>query len=152
MDIQSLNTRIAAAFPAEPTPARDQVLYHGAYPGESELEEIKEFFACRPWSSITPKDIFDFRHALSFFSPSTLAYYTAAWMTCSLQDERRVDTAIEDLAGALGGADPGLWTQEQRSVICEWLLHFRRVPLKAVFEKAVANLGCRGWDPGSGQP
>jgi hypothetical protein len=141
--MHSLIARIAEAFPADRPPAKGGVLYEGAYPGESELEEIKEFFGSRPWNSITPDDVFNFRHALSFFSPLALAYYTPAWMMCSLLDKKAVDTGIEDLAGALESADATIWTREQRKVICEWLVYFRQVPLKTVVEKAAANLGCQ---------
>src|SRR5213592_3725227 len=124
MSISSLITRIASAFPTEPTPLKEDVLYKGAYSRDPELEEIEKFFGSRSWNSITPTDVFRFRHALSFFSPSALAYYTAAWMTCALLDDEAVDTAIEDLVGTLGKADLNLWTNEQRIAICEWLMHF----------------------------
>jgi hypothetical protein len=142
MNADTLIARIAEAFPTVPTPTKDTVLYEGAYPGESELEEIRVFFGGRAWNSLTPQDIFRFRHALSFFSPLAFAYYAPAWMTCSLLEQRTVDTAVENLTGALGEADRSLWTQEQQFLICRWLFHFSRVSLRPVFDKAVANLGC----------
>jgi hypothetical protein len=142
MDNRSLITRIANAFPVEPSPTKENVLYKGAYSGDPELEEIRDYFGARPWKSLAPIDVFHFRHALSFLSPLALAYFTPAWMTCSLADEATVDTAIQDLTGTLGRADPSLWTQEQRSLICEWLVHFRAVPLKPELEKAAKHLGC----------
>jgi hypothetical protein len=143
MSISTLITRIASAFPTEPTPSSEDVLYKGAYARDPELEEIKAFFGSRTWNSLTPADVFHFRHALSFFSSSALAYYAAAWMTCALLDDDAVDTAIEDLVSTLGKADPNLWTQEQRLAICEWLVHFNcsDLPsLKSRFESASKNL------------
>lgn len=145
MDSATLTKRIAVTFPVERIPSGEDILYEGAYLGESELEEIKLFFGGRNWNSVSPADVFRFRHALSFFSPLALAYYTAAWMTCALLDEDAVDTAIENLVSVLGRADPNLWTQEQRLVICEWLAHFNVSNLpsfKQDFEKAANNLGC----------
>jgi hypothetical protein len=146
MESATLIKRIVAAFPVERIPIGNDILYEGAYPGESELEEIRLFFGGRAWNSVTPSDVFCFRHALSFFSPAALAYYTAAWMTCALQDDNAVDTAIENLVSCLGRADPNLWTQEQRLVICQWLVRFNVSNLassKQDFEKAAANLGCQ---------
>lgn len=145
METSLLVKEIANAFPTEPKPADEELLYEGAYHGESELEEIKQFFRCRAWNSITPSDIFRFRHALSFFSESALVYYTAAWLTCSLLDEEAVDTAIENVVDVFGEVDPNRWTEKQRLVICEWLNHFNNVDLPSVkrsFEKAAKNFGC----------
>ncbi len=63
-------------------------------------------------------------------------------MTCSLLDEVAVDTGIEDLVGTLGRADVNLWMREQRSIICEWLIYFKDVPLKERFEQAIKNFAC----------
>jgi hypothetical protein len=145
METESLIDRIARVFPVAPIPDQGAILYEGAYRGESELEEIKAFFGGRAWNSITPRDVFRFRHALSFFSPTTFAYFSAAWMTCSLMDEGAVDTAIDNLVATLAEADPDLWTPGQRSVICAWLDHFDTVDLpsaKSHFESALRHLGC----------
>lgn len=144
MSTLSLLSQIDTAFPAAVPPSREDVLYEGAYRGDPELEEIREFFGGRRWNSITPSDVFRFRHALSFFSPSALAYFTAAWMTSALQDEEVVDTAIEDLVGALEKADADLWTREQRNAICDWIEHFScsDLPtLKHRLESALWNMG-----------
>ncbi|HXB59231.1 MAG TPA: DUF6714 family protein [Candidatus Acidoferrales bacterium] len=125
MKNDTLIKRILEVFPVDPPPSKEDVLYAGAYPGESELEEIKQFFGDRPWNAITPANVFNFRFALSFFSPPALAYYTPAWMTCSLIDEVAVDTAIDDLVSTFGRTDPKLWSQAQREVICAWLDHFK---------------------------
>ena len=145
MNDSSLKAQIASAFAAERPPFKEDVLYKGAYGGDPELEEIENFFGGRLWNSITPSDVFRFRHALSFFSPSALAYYTPAWMTCALVDDEAVDTAIEDLVGTFGETSPNLWTKEQRLAICEWLRHFydSDLPtLKQRFDKAMNNMGC----------
>jgi hypothetical protein len=144
METQSLIADIARAFPPAPAPNKEKVLYAGAYSGDPELEEITEFFGGRPWTAIGPKDVFRFRHALSFFSPSAFAYYIAGWMTCSLVAENEVDTAIEDLVYDLGRVDANLWTRQQRCAICAWLLHFKDVPLKERLQSAITNLGCEG--------
>ena len=140
MQAAPLLKQIADAFPPEPVPGRDEILHAGALAGESEVEEIRAFFAGRPWSSVTPPDIFRFRHALSFFSPRALAYYTAAWMTCALLDEDAVDTAIEDLVGTAERVEPDLWTRDQKAAILGWLLHFRDTgssSFRRLCEKAV---------------
>ncbi|MGD1086711.1 MAG: hypothetical protein ABSA47_18390 [Verrucomicrobiota bacterium] len=144
MEKSHLIKRIAEVFPVAPIPSKEAVLYEGAYPGESEHEEIKEFFGGRAWNRITPNDVFNFRHALSSFSPAALAYYTAAWMMCCLMDEKTTDTATEDLVGTLSRADANRWTEEQRRIICEWLAYFKDVPLKKRFEEATKNFGCKG--------
>jgi hypothetical protein len=145
MEAASLIKLIADAFPVEPIPAKDDILYNGAYPEESELEEIKLFSGGRAWNSVTPGDVFRFRHALPCYSPRALTYYTAAWMTCSLLDEEAVDTGIEDLVSAFERVKVNLWTQAQRSIICQWLIHFQDTgspSLKKRFEQAAENLGC----------
>ena len=91
----------------------------------SKSQEVRNFFAGRPWNSVTPQDIFRFRHALPLFSPSALAYFAAAWMTGALQDEDAVDTGIEDLISNLERSDPGSWTSIQRAAICAWLAYFK---------------------------
>jgi hypothetical protein len=60
-----------------------------------------------------------------FFSKRALAYYTPAWMTCSLIDEVAADTGTEDLVSTFERADLKLWSQVQREVICAWLDHFK---------------------------
>ena len=151
MSTSALIPRIASAFPTEPVPQPGDILYNeettykGSFPVDSELAEIKSFFGNRRWDLVTPQDVFQFRHALSFFSKSALAYYTAAWMTCALLDDEAVDTAIENLVSKLGKANPNLWTQEQRQVICEWLIHFNVSDLpssKHDFENAANNMRC----------
>ena len=142
MQDTTLITKIARAFPVDPRPTRDMILYEGAYRGDEELEEIQEFFADRPWNSIAPGDVFRFRHALSFFSPQTFVYFTPAWMTCSLQDEEVVDTAPENLMGILAEANPDQWTQEEKCVICEWLVHFSGRSLMEIYAQAMTNFGC----------
>ncbi len=145
MEARDLVALIATVFPSEPTPARGQVLYQGAYPGESEIEQVAEFFGNRRWGSVTTHDVFRFRHALPFFSPQALAYFTPAWMIASLLDENGVDTAIEDLVSNLEEADPNLWTQAQRAAICAWLNYFEPVRpggLKARFQKVAQRFGC----------
>lgn len=144
METIDLIRMIAAAFPVEPVQGPSEVLFEGAYPGESEHEEIKSFFGGRPWNCVTPEDVFRFRHALSFFSPSAFAYFTPAWMTCSLLDEGAVDTGIENLVSAIGRRE-NCWTQEQRRAICEWLHHFNTVDLESVrtdFAVALSKVGC----------
>jgi hypothetical protein len=144
METIDLMRMIAAAFPVEPVPGPSEILYEGAYPGETELEEIKSFFGGRPWNRVTPPDVFRFRHALSFFSPSAFAYFTPAWMTCSLLDEGAVDTGVENLVSAIGQAE-NPWTQEQRMAICEWLRHFDTVDLESArsdFAVALSKVGC----------
>lgn len=86
---------------------------------------MKCFFGNRRWDLLKPNDVFNFRHALSFFSELALSYYSAAWMTCAVLNEDAVDTAIEDLVGILQEADPKLWTSDQRDVIQDWLSYFR---------------------------
>jgi len=149
MSTSSLIKRIATVFPVEPVPQPRDILYNeeatyqGSFPVDSELAEIKDFFGNRRWDSVTPQDVFQFRHALSFFSKSAFAYYTPAWMTCSLLDEVAVDTADSDLVCSLvRRADENLWTQAQRQVICEWLSYFQDDPLKERFEEAIKKLGC----------
>jgi len=142
MSRQDLLRQIANAFSSSTPPAATGVLYEGAYSGDPELEEIKLFFGGREWQSITPSDVFRFRHALSFFSDCALAYYAPAWMSCSLLDADAVDTAIEDLAGTLGRKDPSLWTHEQRRAICNWLTQMRSIPLAPTLELALRKFGC----------
>ena len=66
MEKSVLLTQIANAFPEGPLPAKEDVLSKGCYPGDPESEEIKDFFGGRPWKSITPGDVFNFRPALCF--------------------------------------------------------------------------------------
>ena len=126
MDTKSLLARIARAFDAAPIPAEEDLLCETSYPpDESELQEIRDFFAHRPWGDVLAADVFRFRLALPLFSPPALAYYSAAWMTCCLEDYDRVDTAPDDLVFNLGRADPNLWTLDQRDVVCLWLDHMK---------------------------
>lgn len=150
MSTSSLIARIASAFPLEPAPQPEDILYNeeagytGSFPVDSELAEIKAFFGNRRWDAVTPQDVFQFRHALSFFSKSALAYHTAGWMTCCLLDAAAVDTGIEDLVDIFGKADAHLWTRKQRQAICEWLTHFDVSQLpssKSAFERATKNMG-----------
>ena len=121
MDSGFLLARIAEAFPPIPAPYAAELLGETSYPaGESELQEIQEFFANRPWSDVTPADVFRFRLALPLFSWRALAYYSAAWMTCCLQDYDAVDTAPDDMIFNFERADPNLWTRNQRCVISLW--------------------------------
>jgi hypothetical protein len=77
MSLESLIRRIRDVFPIAQIPSKDAILYKGAYANDEELEEIKSFFENRTWQSITPIEIFRFRHALSFFSPTALVYLYA---------------------------------------------------------------------------
>jgi hypothetical protein len=146
METIDLMRMIAAAFPVEPVPGPSEILYEGAYPGESELEEIKSFFGGRPWNRVTPQDVFRFRHALSFFSHSAFSYFTPAWMTSSLLDQAAVDTGIEDLVGALGRREIS-WTKDQRRAICEWL-HYSQLNIEDLesvrrdFAVALSKVSC----------
>jgi len=142
MSSQDLLRQIADAFSQSAAPGEGDVLYAGAYSGDPELEEIKLFFGRREWQSIMPWDVFRFRHALSFFSDSALAYYAPAWISCSLLDEDTVDTAIEDLVATLGRKDASLWTDEQRRAICVWLAEIRSIPDAKILELALRKLGC----------
>jgi hypothetical protein len=146
MTPDTLIAQISNAFPQNPAPSDKTLLYEGAYPGESELEEIKSFFAFRPWNSVTAQDVFRFRHALPLFSPSARAYFTAAWMTASLQDEDAVDTGTEDLISNLGRSDPKIWTADQRAAICQWLAYFKtrwQGFLAREIEAVETQMGCR---------
>ena len=149
MSTSSLIARIASAFPLEPAPQPEDILYNeeagytGSFPVDSELAEIKAFFGNRRWNAVTPQDVFHFRHALSFFSKSALAYHTAGWMTCCLVDAAAVDTAIEDLVYTFGKADANLWTRKQRQAICEWWTHFdfsQSPSSKSAFERAMKHM------------
>ena len=156
-----LITEITDAFPVDPVPEAGEILYNeqpgykGSFPAEDELQEIKSFFGNRPWNSISPHDVFRFRHALSFFSCRAFAYYTAAWIVCSLQDSEAVDTADTDLLFELTRKSPDCWTEKQQQVICKWLTHFRgqlnecscgfgglSKERTSDFEKAMENLHC----------
>ena len=143
MHISASIERIAAMFPEDKAPMGNEVLYKGADVADPDLAEIMSFFSGRSWRSITPSEVFNFRHALSYFSPCALAYFTPAWMTCALLDRHAVDTAIENLVGTLGEVNPAIWTQEQRLIICAWLAHFNTYNLnsvKALFERAGRNI------------
>lgn len=149
MNTSSLIKGIAAAFPTEPIPQPGEILYNeeaayqGSFPVDSELAEIKDFFGNRRWDSVTSRDVFRFRHALSFFSKRAFAYFAPAWMTCCLFDEVGVDTADSNLAGSLvRRADQDLWTQAQQHIICEWLSYFGNDPFDEGFREAIDKLGC----------
>jgi hypothetical protein len=143
MTASILIAQVASVFPIESPPAKEEILYEGAYSGDSELDEIRDFFGGRIWTSITPDDVFRFRHAVDFFSESALIYYTPAWMTCGLLDEEAVDTGNEDLVRALKKMRLNAWTKTQEQAILEWLIYFRdRSPLifQDTFEQAINNL------------
>lgn len=143
MNSELLAKRIANVFSTKPIHWKDDdILYADAYKNDEELEEIKGFFQNRSWESITPMEIFRFRHALSFFSPKALVYYMPAWLTNSLLDRDTVDTAVEDVSSILASGDASLWTQPQRAVLCDWLIHFKNCLLEKNFEMALSKLGC----------
>ena len=145
-DPSLLIEQIAAVFPVEPIPTAAEVIKEGLYE-DLEREEIREFFAGRPWTAVTPKDVFRFRLGLFDFSKRAFAYYTAAWMTCILLDLDAVDTADMELVSGLRTADPNFWTKEQRRVICDWLAWMEERDDLLPFERehvmaAAKNLGC----------
>lgn len=143
MQAEILLKQIRDAFPTSPIPSEAEILYEGAYRGESELEEIRLFFGNRAWNIVTPQDVFRFRHALSFFSSSAFAYFSAAWMSAAIQDTEAVDTGVEDLVHAITRVDPRIWKPDQRTAICEWLTHFSNLfPAwcKDDFERAIRKM------------
>jgi len=149
--IGSLIERIEAEFPEHESPGWDEVLYEGHYKNDPELEEIRQFFAGRSWRTVTPQDVFRFRHALSFFSAKAFVYFTPAWMRCCLLDVEAVDTAVDDLVWDLERKDPELWSEGQRRTICEWLRvmdrwnteHWESALFRASLLRAARKLGCR---------
>jgi hypothetical protein len=152
---ENLIRRIAEVFPVQPIPDRSEILPPDAYK-DPDWERIKDFFGGRPWTAITPQDVFRFRDALSAFSAKAFAYFAAAWMTCSLLDEEAVDTAIEDLIFSIarahrstGRRDVNLWSDEQKAVICEWIKYFEaKYGDSEIFvedcQAAYRNLACGG--------
>jgi len=105
MDPAQLMAQIVAAFPLDPRPTLDEIIFKGTYCGDEE-KEIRLFFNSLPWTSVTPQDVFRFRHALPLFSRSALVYFSAAWMATGLIDRHAVDTGIEDLISNLNRANP----------------------------------------------
>lgn len=145
MNAPPIIASIAKAFPAEPIPPSEAVLYEEAYQGESELEEIKAFFGGRPWNTISPENIFRFRHALPLFSNRAFTYYAAAWMTCGILNPEAVDTGCEDLLTNLARKDVGIWNKEQRRAICLWLNYCKPdwpKGIKERYEEAARKFGC----------
>lgn len=138
----TLSLRIATAFPVDSPPSRKQVLYAGANPRDLELKRVRECFGGRPWTSITLAEVFEFRDASPFFSPSALAYFAPAFMMRALEADDQVDAAVESLAGELAASAPTLWSTQQRAVICEWFDYFRDWLLQERYEEGRRAFGC----------
>src|SRR4051812_38675135 len=98
---QSLICKIREAFPLGVPPGANDVLYRGHYIGDTEVEEIRAFFAGRRWCDITPGHIRTFKSATSFLSDDAFYYFAPAYMIGALVDEVGVDTAVDSFIGKI---------------------------------------------------
>ena len=137
MDLENLVREMEIAFPAFPIPNENTI----THTGDSEREELRLWLANRIWTSISSKEIFEFRHALPFLTDEGLKYYLPAFMLQCIKDGD-LDTTWENIAFTLEDANPELWNMDQRHVICKWMRVWKFDAIPELFQKALNNFKC----------